>query len=232
MWVKICGTTNLEDAQLAAEAGADAVGFVFAPGSPRRVSAEDLAAMPLVSLGEVRRVGVFITRGFEQIACDARAARLTGVQLHGELDFALIERLRQGFGDELMVIQTLHWDVSSPVEETERAMRRELRAVARHGGVDAVLLDTQTKSASGGTGTRFAWARAREVLSDASDGLRVIVAGGLTAENVAEAIQTLRPWGVDVASGVEAAPGRKDPAKVAAFVREARAAFADFEPRF
>lgn len=231
MWIKICGMTNPEDAALAVEAGADAVGFVFAPDSPRRVTAAAVAEMPLEMLGDVRRVGVFVTRDFEEIAEAVNAARLTGVQLHGELDFPLLERMRREFGEELMLIQTLHWDVNAPAEATEMALRTELRALALHGGADAVLLDTQTKRASGGTGQRFDWTRARKALADAAQGLRVIVAGGLTADNVADAIRTLRPWGVDVASGVEARPGKKDAVRVKAFVGEARAAFVEMETR-
>lgn len=230
MWVKICGTTSVDDARLAAEAGADAVGFVFAPGSARRVSVAELETMPLDSLGDVRRVGVFVRRDFEEIASDVRTARLTGVQLHGDVDLSLIQQVRREFGDAFMVIQTLHWNVDTSAKDAERALRADLRAVSRHGEADAVLLDTQTKGAGGGTGRPFDWESAGEVVADAAQRLRVIVAGGLTPENVAQAIRKLRPWGVDVASGVEVRPGKKDAERVAAFVREARAAFAAFEP--
>jgi phosphoribosylanthranilate isomerase len=231
MWVKICGTTSLEDAQLAAQSGADAIGFVFAP-SPRSVTPAQVATLPVESPGEVRRVGVFVSQDFEEIAYDLRAARLTGVQLHGELDFPLIERLRREFEDELLVIQTLHWPVGDVSPDTHRGLRSDLRAIARHRGADAVLLDTKTANAIGGTGMPYPWEQAREILSDAAEKLRLIVAGGLDAGNVAEVIRTLRPWGVDVVSGVEQAPGKKDPERVRAFIREARTAFAGFEPRW
>lgn len=231
MWVKICGTTNLEDAKLAVEAGANAIGFVFAP-SPRRVTSSQLAVLPLESLGDARRVGVFVSQDFEEIAYDVRAARLTGVQLHGELDFALVERLRHEFEDDLLIIQTLHWPVGSGLADLQRRLRSDLRAIARHRGADAVLLDSKTAQAIGGTGQSYDWDHAREVLVDAAGQLRLIVAGGLNAGNVAEAIRTIRPWGVDVASGVEAAPGRKDPEQVREFVREAHNAFAEFEMRW
>jgi phosphoribosylanthranilate isomerase len=231
MWIKICGTTNLEDAQLAVEAGANAIGFVFAP-SPRRVTSSQVAALPLESLGDARRVGVFGEQDFEEIAYEVRAARLTGVQLHGELNFPLMERLRHEFEDDLLIIQTLHWPVGSVVADLQRRLRSDLRAIARHRGADAVLLDTKTAQAIGGTGKAYDWNRAREILADSAGKLRTIIAGGLNAENVAEAIRTLRPWGVDVASGVEAAPGKKDPEKVRAFIREAHKAFAEFEMRW
>ncbi len=231
MWVKICGTTTLEDAQLAVEAGADAIGFVFAP-SPRRVTASQLAALPLESLGPARRVGVFVSQKAEEIAYDVRAAQLTGVQLHGELDFSLIQQLRREFGDDLLVIQTLHWPAEGFTPETERRLRGDLLAMAQYGGANAVLVDTRTATASGGTGRTWDWEHAREILSGAAGKLRLIVAGGLNAANVAVAIRTLHPWGVDVASGVEAAPGKKDPDRVRAFVLEAHKAFAEFEPRW
>lgn len=231
MWVKICGTTNLEDAQLAVEAGADAVGFVFAP-SPRRVTSSQLAALPIESLGDARRVGVFAAQDFEEIAYDIRAAHLTGVQLHGELDFQLIEKLRHEFEDDLLIVQTLHWPVGSVMPDLRRRLRSDLRALARHRGADAVLLDSKTAQAIGGTGKSYDWQRAREILADAAGKLRLVVAGGLNAGNVAEAIRTLHPWGVDVASGVEASPGKKDPEQVRAFVREAHKAFTEFERRW
>jgi phosphoribosylanthranilate isomerase len=230
MWVKICGTTSLQDAQLAAESGADAIGFVFAP-SPRRVTSSQLAELPLELLGDARRIGVFVSQPFEEIAYNVRAAQLTGAQLHGELDFSLIEQLRGEFGDDLLIIQTLHWPAEGLTSETQQRLRSDLGAIAEHGGADAVLLDTKTAQASGGTGMSWDWQSAREVLSPMAGKLRLIVAGGLHAGNVAEAIRTLHPWGVDVASGVEAAPGKKDPDRVRAFIREARMAFAEFEPR-
>jgi phosphoribosylanthranilate isomerase len=126
-------------------------------------------------------------------------------------------------------VQTLHWELNGDQAQVEKRLREEIRALARHRVADAVLIDTKTAVASGGTGTAFDWERAHEVLADAAGKLRLIVAGGLTPENVAEAIRTLRPWGVDVSSGVELAPGKKDPARVREFIRAARAAFAEIE---
>src|SRR5581483_11039641 len=111
MWIKICGNTTLEDVQLAAEAGADAAGYVFAP-SPRRVTAGEISAMmPGVPL-DLTQIGVFNTQDFDEIAFALRTAGLHGVQLHGELDFSLADRLRREFGPRLFLIQTLHWDIS------------------------------------------------------------------------------------------------------------------------
>jgi phosphoribosylanthranilate isomerase len=228
MWIKICGTTNLEDAILAADAGADAVGFVFA-SSPRRMTAAQVAEITPELPASLRKIGVFNTQDFDEIVFALRTAGLNGVQLHGELDFRLTEKLRDAFGSEFFLMQTLHWNVNSGSPRAAEKLRNELRAVSRHSGIDAVLLDTRTANASGGTGQTFDWARARQVLGDEAGDLRIIAAGGLHPYNVADAIRTLTPWGVDVASGVELHAGRKDPVHVRTFIQAARAAFSEVE---
>lgn len=228
MWIKLCANTSLADARLADDAGADAVGFVFAP-SVRRVTAGQIAQiMPALS-ADVTGIGVFNTQDFEEIVFSLHAAALHGVQLHGELDFSLLEKLRAAFDPTFFLIQTLHWDVDSDPTRAEHRLRDELRAIARHSAIDAILLDTRTATASGGTGRVFDWPRARDVLAAEAGKARIVLAGGLTPENVADAIRTVRPWGVDVASGVESAPGRKDAARVRAFILAARTAFAAIE---
>lgn len=216
MWVKICGNTNVEDAQLALDAGADALGFVLAAASPRRVTAEQVTAILAELPAETLSVGVFVDADFAEIAQAVETAGLRAVQLHGPRDASLALRLRERFGRELTILQVLH---------DSEALAAELRALAAEpGAVDAVLVDSRTATAPGGTGLRFDWERARSGFAESAGQLRVIAAGGLSPENVAEAIATLRPWGVDVVSGVEAAPGRKDPEKVRRFVERARAA--------
>jgi len=228
MWIKLCANTNPEDLQLAAAAGADAVGFVFAP-SPRRVTAGEIAGFMPELPPDLTKIGVFSTQNFDDIVFSLNAAGLHGVQLHGELDFSLAERLRNQFGTGFFLIQTLHWDLNSDPARAEQRLRDELRSIARHRHIDAILLDTRTATTSGGTGRTLDWPRARDVLGAEAPKLRIILAGGLTPTNVAEAIRTLRPWGVDVASGVEAGPGKKDPIRVYAFIAAARAAFAEIE---
>ena len=228
MWIKLCANTTLEDAQLAANAGADAIGFVFAPSS-RRVTPGHVAAIMPDLPEDLTKIGVFNTQDYDDIVFVLRSTGLHGVQLHGELDFVLAEKLRDQFGSGFFLIQTLHWDLNVDSSRSEQRLRDELRAIARHRHIDAVLLDTKTGTASGGTGKTFDWKRAQQVLGAESGKLRVILAGGLRPDNVAEAIRTLRPWGVDVASGVEMHPGRKDPARVEEFVTAARAAFAAIE---
>lgn len=228
MWIKICANTTLEDTLLAADAGADAIGFVFAP-SPRRVTAGHIAAMMPDLPADLTKIGIFTTQDSEEISFSLQSAGLHGVQLHGELDFSLADKLRRQFESGFFLIQTLHWDLQSDPVRAEQKLRNELRAVARHSDIDAILLDTRTPTASGGTGIPLDWERAREVLAAESGKLRIILAGGLTPNNVAEAIHTLHPWGVDVTSGVEWQAGKKDPNRVRSFITAARAAFAEIE---
>jgi phosphoribosylanthranilate isomerase len=223
MWIKICGNTNLEDASLVADAGANAAGFVFAPGR-RTMTAAQVAAFTSALPSSLNKIGVFGSHSFDEIAFTVRTSGLNGVQLHGDPDLRLVERLRMEFDGDLFLIQTLHWRVNGDSGDAERKFRDEWRAVVRHNGVDAVHLDTQTNTAVGGTGISFDWVRARAVLDREGGSVRIIVAGGLHPGNVAEAIRVFKPWGVDVASGTETAPGKKDPEKVRAFVAAALAA--------
>jgi phosphoribosylanthranilate isomerase len=215
LWVKICANTSLADARLAVAAGADAVGFVFAP-SPRRVTAAQVAAITRELPAEVEKIGVFVGADIEEIVETVEHAGLTGAQLHDEGLGGLAEGLRAKFGPVLRILQVVHFGPDAS---------RELRAAAADPNIDGVLIDSRTATAVGGTGVVFDWVEARETIFSPGSGLRLIAAGGLNPDNVAEAITTLRPWGVDVASGVEAEPGRKDAGKVAEFVANARAAF-------
>jgi phosphoribosylanthranilate isomerase len=222
VWIKICGNTSLEDARLAVEAGADAVGFVFA-ASPRRVTAAQVAAIMRHLPETVEKIGVFVGADLEGIEAVVREAGLTGVQLHFAADPELPEELHARLGRELRILRVLHFDA-----EHLAGIATQLADYAHDPHVDAVLVDSRTAAAVGGTGVAFDWAAARLTLFHGSEihgpQNRLVAAGGLNPENVAEAIATLRPWGVDVVSGVEAAPGRKDPEKVREFVARARAA--------
>jgi phosphoribosylanthranilate isomerase len=234
MWIKICGNTTLEDAQLAAQLGADAVGFVFAP-SPRQVTAAQVAAITPHLPSSVERVGVFHSSDAEQIAAIAIEAGLTTVQLHGALDEELSRRLSNQFNGSVRIIQTLHWTVSqpspsdaiSPATELPAAqLASQIERIARLGFTDRILIDSKVGAATGGTGVAFDWASARALFASVPTGVSLIVAGGLNTENVAHAIAHLKPWGVDVSSGIESSPGRKDPALLARFIQSARAAVA------
>jgi phosphoribosylanthranilate isomerase len=228
MWVKICGNTNLEDAALAAELGADAVGFVFAE-SKRQVTAAQVAAITAQLPERVERVGVFYSRDAEEIARTASDAGLTAVQLHGGLDEGLSEALAKRLAGSVRIIQTLHWTVEVPgasgsAAESVATLSRQIERIAVLGVADRVLIDSKVGSTAGGTGVAFDWGAAASVFSSAPTQVSLIVAGGLRPENVARAIAQLAPSGVDVSSGVEAAPGLKDPARLAQFIRNAREA--------
>ncbi|MFP5227770.1 MAG: phosphoribosylanthranilate isomerase [Acidobacteriota bacterium] len=228
MWIKICGNQTLADLQPSIADAADAVGFVFAP-SIRRVNMAQISEIMPTLPDDVTAVGVFNTQNFDEIRSALRSGGLHGVQLHGELDFALAEKLRREFGAGLFLIQTLHWDLTRDPARAEETLRNELRAIGRHNDIDAVLLDSRNASASGGTGQPLDWERARDVTGAEAGNMRIILAGGLNPQNVAQAIQTVKPWGVDVSSGVEQYPGKKDPARVRAFIEAARTAFAAIE---
>ena len=208
--------SNLDDAQFAAGAGADAVGFVFAP-SPRRVTASQVAAIVPQLPAAVEKIGVFVDASFDEILETVRTGSLTGVQLHAAIGKDTASRLRGEFGAGLRILRVVHFGADA-VEQAA--------AIANDVDVDGILVDSRTATAVGGTGIAFDWAAARSSLFGPQREQRMIAAGGLRPENVAEAIATLRPWGVDVSSGVEAAPGGKDPAKVQAFIANARAAAA------
>jgi phosphoribosylanthranilate isomerase len=217
LWIKICANTTLEDALLAAEAGADAVGFVFAPSS-RRVTPEQVAAIAPRLPGSVEKIGVFVDAALDEIVATVKACGLTGVQLHFDARAGLPAMLHELLGTELKVLRVVHFRAG-----TVELLAERIAFHARDPHLAAVLVDSQSASAAGGTGVRFDWATARETLFQSAGERRLIAAGGLNPGNVAEAIAVLRPWGVDVASGVEAAPGRKDAAKVREFIRRARA---------
>lgn len=212
LWIKICANTTLEDAKLAVEAGADAVGFVFAP-SPRRVTAAQVAAITPYLPTELEKIGVFVDATLDEVSAAVRDCGLTGVQLHSHAGPGMTTQLRKSFGVELRILRVVHFGPDAAGHAA---------AVRADKNVDAILVDSRTATAVGGTGVAFDWASARATLFQ-SDEARLVAAGGLTPDNVAEAIRTLRPWGVDVASGVEMCPGRKDPQKVRDFLARARA---------
>jgi len=214
LWVKICGNTTLDDTLLAVEAGADAVGFVFAH-SPREVTVGQVAAIAPVLPAKVERIGVFVNASFEEIARTVQQADLTGVQLHSGAGPELTAQLRENFGPKLKILRVVHYGVEAEAQA---------RAIAEDPSVDAVLVDSRTAAAVGGTGVSFDWAEASKTLFSGTVEHKMIAAGGMKPDTVAEAVRTLKPWGVDVASGVEAAPGRKDAAKVREFVLQARSA--------
>jgi phosphoribosylanthranilate isomerase len=195
--IKICGITNLEDALLAAELGADALGFIFYPKSPRKVAPEAARDIIRQLPPLVVSVGVFVDEDAAMVRELAAQIGLDWVQLHGrespEYCRSLGRRVIKGFR----------------IKDEE-----SLPGLAAYRNVvNAFLLDTYKKGRMGGTGEAFDWHLAREARHYGP----IILAGGLTADNVALAIKTAQPQAVDVASGVEATPGKKDPEKLREF---------------
>lgn len=203
--VKICGITNLEDALQAVECGAEMLGFNFYEKS-RRYIAPMIARNIVCSVpDEIIKVGVFVNMEERRLAEIVDLVGLTAVQLHGDEDRAFVKELKKNTDAALI-----------------KAIRVKegfiVNSVSGY-GVDAVLLDAYSADNYGGTGTTFDWSIAiatRELVP------ALYLAGGLTPENVADAVQSVRPYAVDTASGVESSPGKKDPKKVERFIRNAK----------
>jgi len=217
-WIKFCATTSLDDALASIEAGADALGFVFAP-SKRRVTAEQVQAITAEIPENIQRVGVFQNEELERVLATTEQAGLTTLQLHGEETPAYMNTLRSRWKgpSHLEIIKTVLMDDSfmsrfSALAEDDRSF-------------DAILFDS-----GAGSGKPFHSDLLAECfLRFGDDGMtgykgRIIIAGGLNPENVGDAMKTFRPWGVDVVSGVEREPGCKDREKLKAFVAAVRKA--------
>lgn len=206
MFVKVCGITRLTDALHAVEQGATAVGFVLWPHSPRAVTvaraAEIIAELP----SHVLAVGVFVNEPIDGIRAIAERAHLTAVQLHGDEPPAYADAL------DWPVIRAVS---VSEIGEASQAWSPET----------ALLVDNIDPVRRGGTGAVIDWSEA----ADIAQTRRVVLAGGLTPDNVASAIRAVRPFGVDVSSGVESAPGVKDFDKVTQFIVNAREAFEELQ---
>ena len=228
-WIKICGTTNLDDANAAVAAGADALGFIFAE-SPRRIAPAEARAIIEQLPKSVEKVGVFVNETPARMQEIIAFTGLTAAQLQGEETLQVAEELRKLCSSRrgpLRIFKAL--GVARGVE----GIMREFTATT---AIDGVLLDSfaaraaghsegEHHTARGGTGKTFDWKRAASFVPGLAKRTRVIIAGGLSPANVEQAIHMLSPWGVDVCSGVEQSPGRKDPERVRAFVQTARAAF-------
>ena len=217
--IKIDGITNREDAEFAAGCGVDAIGFVFAE-SPRRVSSEQAREILRGLEPFVMAVGVVVNAPPEEVR---RILELTGcsvAQLHGEEGPEYVETLAP-FGVVKVIRVSCRAGMSAPQATHARRSPAASEAARPYSIARAILLDTFVPGKAGGTGERFDLAVAEEVVKA---GYRVIVAGGLTPENVGEVVKRVRPYGVDVSSGVESEPGRKDHSKVRRFVEAVRAA--------
>ena len=199
--VKICGITSLEDALLAVESGADALGFIFHAASPRNIAPAEAKKIIGKLPPFVTPVGVFVNQTAEAVAGVVSLTGIHAAQLHGDETPELCSEL------------------SFPVIKAFRVKDRTSLERASEYNVSALLLDSYVPGQLGGTGARFNWELAIEAIQG---GTPVILAGGLTPDNIAEAVVTVAPFAVDVSSGVELAPGRKDAKKVREFIRKAK----------
>ena len=198
MFVKICGITNEDDALLSVAMGADAVGFIFAP-STRQVAPQKVYDISRRLPPEILTVGVFRNEHPSRVIEIAHKAGLKAIQLHG----------RETPDQTKEIAGHFRWVIKAFASDDENLPH------ADRYGTDMLLLDAP----SPGSGKVFDWS----VAGDAPDSMKLILAGGLTPENVGNAVEEVRPWGVDVASGVEKEPGRKDPMKVKRFIENAKA---------
>jgi phosphoribosylanthranilate isomerase len=214
-WIKICGITNLEDALAAADAGANALGFVFYKNSPRNMNPEKVREIVAQLPPDVEKVGVFVDESPERIAEVAERAELTALQLHVGSSFARHGQQSWFFGNRKIYL-------ALPAAQFLDAGAQWGGANQRSSAISAIFLDSGTSQHPGGTGKAFDWQKAALLVEAMTKTANVVVAGGLNPLNVAEAIRILKPWGVDVASGVEAAPGKKDLKKVQAFIAAVR----------
>lgn len=198
--VKICGITTLDDALMAAEAGADALGFIFFEKSPRNIAPEQAARIIAGLPPFVQAVGLFVNAELDFVNETADRCRLDIVQLHGDESPAYCDGVRR---------------------RVMKAFRvRGLESLAPMVGyrVAGFVLDAWSPNAYGGTGARFDW----DCAIAAKEKGPIVLAGGLDPDNVAAAVAKVQPYGVDVSSGVELSPGRKDPDKVRRFIRQAK----------
>jgi phosphoribosylanthranilate isomerase len=211
--VKICGITNLEDALLAAGLGAWSIGLIFWPGSPRRCELEEAERIAAELRRQLEPTGVFVNATLDEISYVADRCSLAIAQLHGDEGPAFCREVARRTGCKVM----------KAVRVKDAGSIRALTSF----DVDYHLLDAHKPGHPGGTGESFQW----ELVKMHHRHVPIVLSGGLTADNVADAIAATRPFGVDTASGTEASPGRKDHARVEAFFRAVAQADAAAEQR-
>ena len=213
LWIKICATTNLDDARAALDAGANALGFILTE-SPRRVSPEKAAEIIAALPASVEKIGVVVNESPEALAKLATDTGLTGLQLQGDEPAEQLPEFRRALGLR-KIIKTLQARelVADPAKLEAYLPVRE--------SYDGILLDSGSAVTRGGTGQTFDWNAMLPVVERIKEVVPVVIAGGLNPENVAEAVRLFDPCGVDVVSGVEREVGKKDAAKMRAFVEAA-----------
>jgi len=217
-WVKICGITNVEDALTAVDEGADALGFVFYEKSPRYVTQGVVRDIVRQLPAKIEKVGVFVEEPPENIRRVVQEVGLTVVQLYTETGKP--ERIKDLVTTSRAGVPKLI--IAKPAANFSGGNLYILGDKKDIAAIYALLLDSGSGSSPGGTGNRFDWVEARWWARGMKVLVPVIVAGGLEPSNVAVAMRLCQPWGVDVSSGVEASPGKKDPKKIRAFIAAVR----------
>jgi phosphoribosylanthranilate isomerase len=208
--IKICGITNIQDATVAVEAGADMLGFIFVPNTPRFIEPEhasEIVAAIRNSKFEIRFVGVFVNDSTETVRSAMQIAQLDYAQLHGDESV-----------DTVCALSPHIYKSLRPRDATQAHAQIEMYRDAVEFNTPAFLVDAYDAKQYGGTGKRADW----DIARDLAQSFPILLAGGLNAENVADAIRVVQPWGVDVSSGVERAPGLKDHARVKEFIANAK----------
>ena len=215
-WIKICATTNLDDALASVDAGAGALGFILTE-SPRRIAPEAAATIIAALPPSIEKIGVVVNETPDTLARLANDIGLTGLQLQGDEPADQLPEYRSALGLRKIIKTLQARQLLAAPDVLEQYLRYSK-------SLDGILLDSGSLAARGGTGQTFDWNAALPLVERIKQHVPVIIAGGLNPDNVADAIRLFDPCGVDVVSGVERAPGKKDAAKLRAFVAAARGA--------
>ncbi|NQT66109.1 MAG: phosphoribosylanthranilate isomerase [Actinobacteria bacterium] len=212
VWIKICGITNLEDAKSISELGIDAMGFILSADSPRKV--EIITAYKIIgalrtSENKISMVGVFVNEEIRKVLNDYRSLRLDYIQLSGDEDRDYLKDLREKAKD-IKIIKSIR--IKSKNESYRAKINKKVDKLKEY--ADFILLDNYSKNVYGGTGVPFNW----DIVKDYCWEIPVIISGGLDAENVRQAVDIVKPSGVDASSKLEIYPGKKDMDKVTGFI--------------
>ncbi|MBM3702444.1 MAG: phosphoribosylanthranilate isomerase [Actinobacteria bacterium] len=212
IWVKICGITNIEDAKSISELGVDAMGFVLSADSPRRV--EIITAYRIIEalrIGEnkISMVGVFVNEEIRRVLNDYRSLRLDYIQLSGDEDRDYLKDLKEKARD-IKIIKSIR--IKNKSESCRAKINKKVDKLKEY--ADFILMDSYRKGFYGGTGVSFNW----DIIKDYDREIPVILSGGLDAENVRQAVDIVKPFGVDASSKLEIYPGKKDIDKVTKFI--------------
>ena len=212
VWIKICGITNIDDAKSISELGVDAMGFVLSADSPRRV--EIITAYRIIEAlrtgeNKISMVGVFVNEEIRKVLNDYRSLRLDYIQLSGDEDMDYLKDLKEKAKD-IKIIKSIR--IKNKSESYSAKINKKVDKLKEY--ADFILMDSYSKNVYGGTGVSFNW----DIVKDYYREIPAILSGGLDAENVRQAVDIVKPFGVDASSKLEIYPGKKDIDKVTKFI--------------